>query len=657
MMPRRVASTLRAFLAYPGTHLMLILLFAVALALPCLRAGLPGGYDASTHVRYQHHFTEQYWEGEGYPRWLAEANKGFGSPVFLIQYPVPYFATALIRPLASFDDDPYREGRELGLVAAILVALAGIACWVWIRTFASSAAALGGALSYVALPYFTMDLYVNTTIGELAALAGMPLALACAESAHSRRRSVFALGVVFAIVVMSNALLAMLFTPALFAYTIASGLQRDQTIAVSVGRFALAIALGIGLAAIYVVPVIAFRDLFDLDAMARNLPGFELSQYFLYVTPDSLGGLRMRVAMGCTVVLMLCASWGVYRIRRPGTLAMVCAATLAVSALTLVPGLGAELIGLSGYPSPSSSKWGAYSTAMALSCCSTLAVGLMAFAAAGGGRNYRSLALLLIACTSVMLMLPVGAPIWQAIPAMATIQFPNRLGSLLTVAVAGLVGSALGSDKVRAGGFRLSRSVFTVLFAVGTASVVGLASFRIDYSFRQDWSTARFDAGTDVDVMYRAYVPAEHLATFAGAMGARPDSYGSVAAQDDGTLRAWSSAQTRCARVTRETPRQLRVTSQCDQPSTLQIGQLNFPLWRLVRPTNHAGPEVIGTTSAGLMELRLPAGSTEALLVFSSGTVEKWGERISMFTALLLIIGYAIAWRHGTSTKESLDQP
>src|ERR1700733_4611987 len=86
----------------PGVQILLIVLAAALLSFPCLVYGLPPGTNAATHVKYQHHFSQQFWNAEHYPRWLADENKGYGSPIFLVQYPLPYFVTALLRPITSF---------------------------------------------------------------------------------------------------------------------------------------------------------------------------------------------------------------------------------------------------------------------------------------------------------------------------------------------------------------------------------------------------------------------------------------------------------------------------------------------------------------------------------------------------------------------------
>ena len=95
-------SWVRRALLKPGTQVLAIVFVAVVLCIPCLLKGIPQGYDSQDHIGYQHHFSRQFWDGEWYPRWLAEANKGYGSPVFIIQYPLPDVFTAALRPLTHF---------------------------------------------------------------------------------------------------------------------------------------------------------------------------------------------------------------------------------------------------------------------------------------------------------------------------------------------------------------------------------------------------------------------------------------------------------------------------------------------------------------------------------------------------------------------------
>jgi hypothetical protein len=66
------------------TDSLLIVSLAALLCLPCLIRGVPPAGDSINHTIYQYHFSQQFLGGDYYPRWLKMANKGYGSPTFLI---------------------------------------------------------------------------------------------------------------------------------------------------------------------------------------------------------------------------------------------------------------------------------------------------------------------------------------------------------------------------------------------------------------------------------------------------------------------------------------------------------------------------------------------------------------------------------------------
>src|SRR5438477_522601 len=118
-------------------HGLFIVLVAALLCFPCLLAGIPMGHDSFTHTHYQYHFSRQFWSGDTYPRWLTGANKGYGTPIFLIQYPLPYFATAILRPILPFAHTATREARELGVFFFLVIAACGLCARAWFRRYCS----------------------------------------------------------------------------------------------------------------------------------------------------------------------------------------------------------------------------------------------------------------------------------------------------------------------------------------------------------------------------------------------------------------------------------------------------------------------------------------------------------------------------------------
>ena len=172
-----------------------VVTFACLLALPCILWGIPHGFTPDLHINYSHNFTAQFWDGDVYPRWLVGSNAGYGSPIFLVQYPLPYVLSALIRPIVSFPPDASREARELGIVFFIELMAAGLAARFWLRRFVGPTAATLAALTYMALPYILdVEFYMRTSIGAVCTMIWMPLALGLAESIRLRPRVVVGLG-------------------------------------------------------------------------------------------------------------------------------------------------------------------------------------------------------------------------------------------------------------------------------------------------------------------------------------------------------------------------------------------------------------------------------------------------------------------------------
>lgn len=77
-------------------HLALIAGAGLLFAIPAFVNVYLAGHDFFFHVMFSHHFTEQLWQGDLYPRWMQQMNAGFGSPIFFFYAPLPYYITSLL---------------------------------------------------------------------------------------------------------------------------------------------------------------------------------------------------------------------------------------------------------------------------------------------------------------------------------------------------------------------------------------------------------------------------------------------------------------------------------------------------------------------------------------------------------------------------------
>src|SRR5215831_9604427 len=230
-----------------------ILAATAILCFPLLRWGLPRGHDSIVHIQWYFCFSQQFWQRDLFPRWLASMNAGLGSPSMFVYGPLPYYAASLLHPLLAGSATP--ANLELGVAVWLATAFSGIAAYLWLQTMAGRLGALAGALAYLIVPYhLSIDLYTRATVPELWAFAWMPLILYFTARAiqTTAKSSIAGLAVSYGLLIATHLVATVLFTPVLLVY--AAFLPRPGSRNSAFTRVALGIALGMGLAAAYVLP-------------------------------------------------------------------------------------------------------------------------------------------------------------------------------------------------------------------------------------------------------------------------------------------------------------------------------------------------------------------------------------------------------------------
>jgi hypothetical protein len=628
-----------------------VIAVAALLVVPCFVHGIPPGNDATTHVNYQRHFSEQFWHGEMYPRWLTESNKGFGSPIFFLQYPLPYWITALLRPVLSFAPDAGREAKELGISIFLILAAAGMAARFWFCRFTGPVVSTLAAIAYLALPYILeQGVYVRAAIGELCAYIWMPLLLGLCELLSRESWIVLPMGAAFGLFLVSNVLYAALFVPLFFVYAVFSGGEAKRPAGTTMALTSSSVLLGTGLAALYVVPFAAYRVWFVLPQLASSLPGFAMARYFLFETGQSLRVHEIAIGLTGTLGFGLVALWGVLRTRGDKFLQILMGGTLMLGALACIPSLGATLIRKSGFVIDSFDRHDQWSPRMMVVLFSTLVAGLIGYCQLSREeRGWRERTLVVASCLAFVAMLPFSAPIWKFVPALEAIQFPYRIGGLLTVAVAGLLAATFESlhRHKRAGNGGRRWGYLAVSGALFWLIAGGAYTWRVDWRIRTE-TIDDYEVNHDVDIMYRTYVPAGMLRAFSDRMGTKPELSLATPQPGDGTFRN-ELISGRCATsVWREDSRTLRVSADCDGEARLKVGQLYLPLWKVVPIVQAPVTPKVSAAYDGLIELSLPPGKQEVRLILARGAPERWGYWISLAVLLISAVAFLVSpWGFG----------
>lgn len=243
--------------------LCIIGVVAVILALPMLVYGpMLRGHDTYEHINYSRHFSEQFWAGEWYPRWLIGMNHGLGSPSLFVYPPFPGYVFTLLEPPGRvLHFDPFKMGEFLALLGS------GICAFLWLTTMAGESVAVVGASLYMLVPYhLAVDFYRRTALSECWALVWMPLVLYfSAKPVRQGRIYLVGFAVAYAALILSHLVSVFIFSlvPLGAAIVLSPPGRKVQTFL----RVVAGMLLGIGLSCFYFISALAHAKYFPVSRL------------------------------------------------------------------------------------------------------------------------------------------------------------------------------------------------------------------------------------------------------------------------------------------------------------------------------------------------------------------------------------------------------
>ena len=233
--------------------------FAVLLMLPALIYGM-GQTDSS---RYNYVWATQFDQliraGYLYPRWLPASFMGFGSPTFFFYPPLAFFVVSAV-DLLTFDAVPVVY--LVPLAATLMLAVSGVTMHAWLRTLTMPRAAFAGAMLYMTTPYHLTDYYWRGALAEFAFFAVLPAVLLTLRGAGAAWPAIPSLAAAYVLMVcahLPSAMFVSMFLLPAFALLQASRQPTRRAAASVLARQAGGIALGLGLAAIYLIPALLLQ--------------------------------------------------------------------------------------------------------------------------------------------------------------------------------------------------------------------------------------------------------------------------------------------------------------------------------------------------------------------------------------------------------------
>jgi len=231
----------------------------------CCGGTMPVTHDGVAHFNLMQSFYSGLKEGNLYPSWQAETNRGYGAPATIFYPPAIYYLTSAIHVFA-------RSWLATFWIAyVILMVGSGISFYALARSSLSRQAASIAMVAYLIAPYHLINHYQRGAIAECLGMVWLPLVILFA---FDRRYSNLSRFVGLA---MSSGLLlwshpptayqtALVFGPILVAADIWKRQWKHLVVA------GLATVAGLFIASAYVVPAFFEQRFIHADDIARTWP-------------------------------------------------------------------------------------------------------------------------------------------------------------------------------------------------------------------------------------------------------------------------------------------------------------------------------------------------------------------------------------------------
>jgi hypothetical protein len=286
-------------------HPALVLAAASVLLLaPTLVLGTLISHSSPQNLTWASQFADQVRAGILYPRWMPESFDGLGSPAFYFYPPLPFWIDALVSVVTA---NALSVTHRLAVTTTLILFLSGLAMHAWLlKASGKRTAALIGAIAYMAAPYHLFDTFTRGAFAETTAYAVMPLVMLALRLTLERARW----GLPLLVLAYAALLLSHLPTALLCSITVIAAYVLFTTRSpVALLRCAAGGALGIGLAAIYLLPAIELQPWISAHELWTSF--YRASNWFVmaperWVDPDTMRVIGSIVLAAALLAAGLC---------------------------------------------------------------------------------------------------------------------------------------------------------------------------------------------------------------------------------------------------------------------------------------------------------------------------------------------------------------
>ena len=215
--------------AFPKRRFNFAVLLGLLSSLACLSLLRPGSFESGDFIVHTYRaiaFYQSLAEGHLLPSWAGALNATYGYPLFIFNYPLPYYLTSFFHMLGF----SFISSMKLFLFACFFAS--GLLMYACAKQLLEDRlAAFTAAVFYLFAPYHLIDVHFRAGVGEVLVFVVLPLTWLAFQNLWKQRTamSVLLSGLSIALAVYAHALIAPLIMIILAAYATVLTIQSKNS--------------------------------------------------------------------------------------------------------------------------------------------------------------------------------------------------------------------------------------------------------------------------------------------------------------------------------------------------------------------------------------------------------------------------------------------
>lgn len=149
--------------------LYLLILISILPIISIFRAGTYESGGFSDYLKFAISFYNSLKEGILIPQWDSLRSAGYGSPIFMFMYILPFYIVSFFHSIGfTFID-------SMKILLALSFPLSGLSMYVFIKGWFGKVPAFVASIFYLFAPYHLVDLHFRTDVGEALSFIFLPI--------------------------------------------------------------------------------------------------------------------------------------------------------------------------------------------------------------------------------------------------------------------------------------------------------------------------------------------------------------------------------------------------------------------------------------------------------------------------------------------------